>query len=83
MKEFSRKHLPESIEYKNKVYVRGEKTTKSIIVKVLHPNLRGKTDLHGRFYVPSIHYFNPIIEENTTNEPLFCTIVNQSPRVVT
>ena len=59
MKTFTRTSLPTQIKYNNKVYVYGQKTSKSIKVEVLSRNLRGVRDLYGNYYKPSEHYFNP------------------------
>lgn len=59
MKTFSRTSLPSEINYNNKTYVRGEKTSKSIKVEVLSSRLKGKRNVHGSLYKPTVHYYNP------------------------
>ena len=60
MKTFNRASLPKEIKYNGKIYVYGQKTVNSIMVKVLQTRLKGVKDLHGNYYKPSVHYFNPI-----------------------
>jgi hypothetical protein len=66
MKTFRKSYVPESIEYKGKIYkLDGEVVAalghqpkpNSIKLVVTNPYLRGKTDLHGRPYPSSTHYF--------------------------
>lgn len=52
-------YLPDEIKVKNKIYAMGEKTVNSIRVEVLSRRLRGKKDLHGNLYNPSVFFFNP------------------------
>ena len=60
MKTFNRTSLPEQIKYNGKVYVRGERTDKSIRVLVLQTRLKGRTDLWGHPYRPTEWYYNKI-----------------------
>lgn len=60
MKTFKKTYLPEVVKYSGKNYERGEKTDKSIKVEVLSRNLRGRTDLFGREYTPTVWFFNPV-----------------------
>ena len=70
MKTITRANLPEQVKYNNKVYqfngeLSGEYSVNkltalpndAIKVAVLSRRLRGKTDLHGNFYKPSIFIF--------------------------
>lgn len=62
MKTFFKRSLPICINYNNKVYIRDglNKTSNSIKVEVLSKRLEGVRDLHGNFYKPTVHYFNPV-----------------------
>ncbi len=44
----------------------------SILVPVLHPNLKGRTDLHGRKYAPHYHVFTEgeVYRKAQPQEPL-------------
>jgi len=65
MKTFKRANLPQEIKYNGKLYVLNAKITtesqakaqKCICIKVLSDRLRGKKDLHGKFYKSSVFYF--------------------------
>ena len=60
MKVFYRTSLPDLINYNGKTYVYSvEKMIDSIQVNVLSRNLKCKTDLYGREYSPTKHYFKP------------------------
>ena len=59
MKVFSRTSLPALIKYNGKIYKAGNKTSNSVIVEVLHRNLKSRDNLHGKPYKPTVHYFNP------------------------
>lgn len=79
MKTYSRTSLPDSITYNNKVYKvsihasheyseRKVSVKGAILVKVMHKNLRGRTDLHGKPYQPSLWIYIP--EPKTTSEEI-------------
>lgn len=70
MKIFKRAHLPSKIKYNGTIYkLDAEKSvnyslnkvlpanTKFVMVQVLQPILRGRTDLHGKLYKPTIWIF--------------------------
>lgn len=61
MKTFFRRSLPTTIKYNNKVYKNtGKMTDKSIKVECLSKRLSEATDIQGRPYNPTVHYYNPI-----------------------
>jgi len=66
MKTFKKSYVPDSIEYNGKTYkldgevcaaLGHEPKPNSVKLVVTNPRLRGKTDLHGKPYPSSTHYF--------------------------
>jgi len=60
MRTLKRAYLPREITVNNKIYKRGEKTSKSIRMEVLSSKLKGKLNLHDEPYTPTVHFFNPV-----------------------
>lgn len=74
MKEFNRASLPEQISYNNREFHRIRQTERKDIitsycqqrgkniqliqVNVLHRRLKGREDLHGKPYQPSVFYYS-------------------------
>ena len=77
MKQFNRASLPDQIKYNKKVYVRGEKTYKSIQVNVLSTNLKHRVDLHGKAYKPSVFYYNPLDLEKSKDITIPCNWIGK------
>jgi hypothetical protein len=63
MKTLRRSHLPEQVFTNGKTYVRlkdeQNPPTDAVRVLVMHPNLKGKRDIHEKPYEPSEWYFIP------------------------
>lgn len=70
MKSYNKTHCPEIIEYKGNNYKldidathqfkEGAKlsTRNYVKVNVLSKNLKGRTDLHGNLYIPSVFIYS-------------------------
>lgn len=61
MKTFKRTNLPENIRYNGEVYKldlsNDRQFKKTVIVEVLSPQLKNRTDLWGKPYKPTRFYF--------------------------
>lgn len=91
MKKFNRTNLPEQIKYNNAIYKPdyngsdvkqrikqyNTENKKFVIVNVLSKNLKGKTDLRGNNYKPTVWIFlKEQIEKTNQLELISTTIIN-------